>query len=218
VAKQVRLRRKDIKRPDEFVTLSNQALNWVREHQQLATWGGAALVAVLIAIGIATAYRSARDRDANADLARAMAKLEANDYSRAAAEFIDLSGRWDGTGVAPVAALLGANAAIRGGDADKAIDTLTRLQSKSASLPPYMQQELLLAWAAALETKQQWLDAAGKYKEAAAVAGPYTGEAILGEARTRELGGDADRAHELYRQAYEQFPDLPDRDVVAAKL
>jgi tetratricopeptide (TPR) repeat protein len=120
--------------------------------------------------------------------------------------------------VAPVAALLGANAAIRGGDADKAIDALTRLQGKAAGLPPYMQQELLLAWAAALEVKQQWLEAAGKYKEAAAVTGPYTGEAILGEARARELGGDADHARELYRQAYEQFPDLPDRDVVAAKL
>jgi len=120
--------------------------------------------------------------------------------------------------VAPVAALLGANAAIRGGDPDKAIDALTRLQATAATLPIYMQQELLLAWATALESKQQWLDAAAKYKDAAAVSGPYTGAAVLGEARAREKGGEVDRARELYRQAYEQFPDLPDRDVIAAKL
>ena len=218
MADKARLRRKDIKRPDEFITLSTQAVAWTRQHQQLATWIGAAVVVVLVAIGIATAYRGARERDANADLGRAMVKLQANDYSGAATELIDVSSRWDGTGVAPVAALLGANAAIRAGDADQAIDVLTRLQGNAASLAPYMQQELLLAWAAALEAKQQWLDAAAKYKEAAALTGPYTGDAVLGEARTRELGGEADRARELYRQAYEQFPDLPQRDVVAAKL
>ena len=59
--------------------------------------------------------------------------------------------------------------------------------------------------------------AAGKYKEAAAVSGPYTVEAILGEARTRDLGGQGDSARALYKQAYEQFPDVPDREVIAAK-
>jgi tetratricopeptide (TPR) repeat protein len=218
VAQKVRLRRKDIKQPDEFITLSNKALSWAREHLQLVTWAGAAVVVLLVTVGIVTAYRAARERDANADLARALAKLGSNDYAGAASELVDISGRWEGTPVAPVAAMLGANAALRGGDPDTAIEVLTRLQSSSTTLPVYMQQELLLGWAAALEAKQQWLDAAAKYKDAAAVSGPYTGDAVIGEARTRELGGDGERARELYRQAYEQFPDLPDRDMVAAKL
>jgi hypothetical protein len=50
------------------------------------------------------------------------------------------------------------------------------------------------------------------------MSGPYTAEATLGEARTRELGGQADKARDLYRQVYEQFPDLPDRDLVGSKL
>lgn len=218
MAEKARLRRKDIKRPDEFHTLTGRAVTWVREHQQLVTWGGAVAVALLVAIGIATAYRGARERDANADLTRAMTKLGTDQYAAAASELIDVSVRWEGTGVAPVAGLLGANAAIRGGDADKAIAEITRLQGQAASLPTYLQQQLLLAWGAALAAKQQWLEAAAKYKDAAALSGPYTGEAILGEARTRELAGEADRARELYKQAYDQFPDLPDRDLVAAKL
>jgi tetratricopeptide (TPR) repeat protein len=218
VADKARLRRKDIKRPDEFITLSGRALSWVRQHQQLAIWGGAGLLACLVAVGIASAYRGARERDANADLSRALAKIAANDYAGAASELIEVSGRWEGTGVSAVAGLLGANAALRGGDADKAITELTRLQAHSAELPAYLQQQLLLSWGAALESKQQWLDAATKYKEATVFVGPYAADAMLGEARTRELGGQADIALELYRQVYEQFPDLPDRDMVAAKL
>jgi predicted negative regulator of RcsB-dependent stress response len=218
VAEKARLRRKDIKQPDEFVTLSTQALSWARAHQQLVIWGGAGLVVILVAVGIITAYSGARTRDANADLARALTALGAKDYATASTDLIDLAGRWDGTTVAPLAGLLGANAAIDAGDADKALAELTRLQANAARLPPYLQQEVLLAWGNALETKQQWLDAAAKYKEAAAVSGPYTGNAIVGEARTRERGGDADRARELYRQAYDQFPDLPERDLIAAKV
>lgn len=218
MAAKARLRRKDIKRPDEFLTLTNRALQWAGEHQQWVIWGGAGLVAILVTVGIASAYRAARVRDANADLSRALTKLDSNDYAAAANELIDLSSRWQGTDVAPVAALLGANAAVRAGDADKAIAALSGLQEHAASLPSYLQQQLLVAWGAALEAKQQWLDAAAKYKDAAAVGGPYTGTAVLAEARSRERGGDSDRARELYRQAYDQFPDLPDRDLIGAKL
>lgn len=218
MAEKTRLRRKDLKQPDEFITLSKQALDWARAHQQVVIWSGAGLVVLLVGFGIATAYSGARERDANADLARALTALGANDYAAASTDLIAVSGRWEGTGVAPLAGLLGANAAIDAGDTDKAIAELAGLQGTSMQLPAYLQQELLLAWGSALESKQQWLDAAAKYKDAAALNGPFTGAAIIGEARTRELGGEADRARELYRQAYDQFPDLPDRDLIAAKL
>lgn len=217
MAEKARLRRKDLKQPDEFITLTGQALAWGRQHQQLVIWGGAGVLALLVAVGIGTAYRGARERDANADLARALAKVGSDDAG-ASSDLIALSGRWEGTGVAPLAALLGADAAIRSGDADRAITELTRLHDQAAKLPPYVQQQILLSWASALEAKQQWLDAAAKYKDAAGLSGPYTGDAIVGEARTRELGGETDRARELYRQAYDQFPDLPDRELIAAKI
>jgi hypothetical protein len=218
VAEKVRLTRKDIKQPDEFIALSTQAMDWARAHQQLVIWTGAGLVGILVVVGIMTAYSGARERDANADLTRGLAKIEANNLSDASTDLIEVANRWDGTTVAPLAGLLGANAALKGGDADRAITELTRLQSGSEHLPLFMQQQLLVAWGAALEQKEQWLDAAGKYKDAAVLSGPYTALAIVGEARTRERGGDADRARELYRQAYDQFPDLPDRDIIATKL
>ncbi len=218
MAAKARLRRKDLKQPDEFITLSRQGATWVREHQRTAISIGAAVAVVLLGIGIAVAYHGARVRDANADLARALTKFEANDFQAASTDLIDVANRWDGTRVAPVAGLLGANAAIDAGDGDRAIAELTRIQASAGALPGYLQQQILVSWGAALEIKKEWLDAADKYKQAAALTGPYTGEAVLGEARSRELGGEADRAKELYRQAYEQFPDLPQRDLIAAKL
>jgi tetratricopeptide (TPR) repeat protein len=88
----------------------------------------------------------------------------------------------------------------------------------ASGLPVYLQQQRLLIWGAALESKQQWADAAAKYKEAAALSGPYTGDAVVGEARAQEQAGDAARAKELYRQAYDQFPELPGRDLLSSKF
>lgn len=213
-----RMSRKDLKQPDEFLVLSRQAVTWGRGHQRLvigAAIGVAALVAVL---GIATAYSAAQRRDANADLARALAKLSSSDFAGATTELTTVSERWSGTKVAPIASLLAADSALREGQADKALTILASLQPASGSMPLYLQQQLLVVWGTALEAKQQWADAAGKYKEASAIAGPYTGDAVVGEARAREQAGEADRARELYRQAYEQFPDLPGRELLTTKF
>lgn len=216
MAEKARLSHKEAKQPDEFITLSNQVLAWGRAHQQAVVWGGIGIAVLVAALGIGTAYRSAQRRDANADLAQALAKVQANDFAAASADLTTVSERWSGTQVAPLATLLAADAALRAGDTDKALSSLGSIQI--ASLPAYLQQQALLAWGTALEDKQQWADAAAKYKDAAAIAGPYTGVAIVAEARTTEQAGDAEKARGLYRQAYEQFPDLPGRELLASKI
>jgi hypothetical protein len=218
VAEKVRLRRKDLKRPDEFVTATRKAIVWGREHQTVLTWVGGAAVAAIALVGILAAYRAARERDANADLARAMALLGADQFAAASTELKEVSTRWSDTQVGPLARLLAANAALSNGDADGAIAELVALEPNASALPPYLHQQMLFVWGAALEGKQQWVDAAVKYQAAAAQNGPYTSDAMVSEARTRERAGETDRAKELYRQVYDQFPDLPDRDRIGAKV
>jgi predicted negative regulator of RcsB-dependent stress response len=216
VAENVRLTRKELKGPDAVQTMTGQAVQWSRGHQQLVTAIGIGAAVVIAAIGVIGAYRSAQHRDANADLARAMAPLEANKFAEAATALTEVSTRWQGSQVAPLASLLAANSALLAGQADQAIAALNALDA--SGLPVYLQQQRLLVLGAALENKQQWADAATKYKDAAALSGPYTGDAIVGEARAQEHAGDAARAKELYRQAYDQFPELPGRDLLAAKF
>jgi hypothetical protein len=216
VAENVRLTRKEIKGPDVVQTLTGQAVQWSRGHQQMVTALGIGAAVLIAAIGVIGAYRSAQHRDANADLARAMAPLETNKFAEAATALTEVSTRWQGSAVGPLAALLAANSFIQAGQTDQAIAALGALDP--SSLPVYLQQQRLLAWGAALENKQQWADAAAKYKEAAALSGPYTGDAIVGEARSQEHAGDVARAKELYRQAYDQFPELPGRDLLTTKF
>lgn len=208
--------RQEVKQPDAFVSRSGQVIAWGREHQQLVVGLGVAFAVLVAALGIGTAYRAAQRRDANADLAQAMAKLDAADYAAAVGEFTTVAERWSGTDIGPLATLMAADAALRAGETDRALELLGKVQR--GALPPYLQQQALVAWGAALERKQQWPDAAARYKEAAAISGPYTGAALIGEARALEQTGDADRARELYRQAYEQFPDMPGRELLATKF
>ncbi len=218
MAEKARLSHKEAKAPDEFLTLSTQAITWGRAHQQTVIWAGIGVAVLVAALGIFTAYRAAERRDANADLGRALAKVSASDFAGATTDLNTISERWAGTTVASLATLMAANTALRAGDADAALASLGTVQAESASLPPYLQQQMLVAWGSALEAKQQWTDAAAKYKDAAAIAGPYTGDAIVGEARATEQAGDAEKARTLYRQAYEQFPDLPGRELLATKI
>lgn len=216
MADNARLTRKEIKQPDQFHELSGQVVRWGRAHQQAVIATVAGVVVLLAAVGIFGAYRAAQLRDANADLAGALAKLDSADYAGAATALSEVSTRWSNTQVGPVAALLAANSALRAAEVDRAIAALGAVDA--AALPDYLQQQRLLAWGAALEAKQQWDEAAARYRDAAALSGPYTGDAVVGEARTLEQAGQKDKAKELYRKAYDQFPELPGREMLSAKV
>jgi hypothetical protein len=218
IVPKTRIRRKDLKKPDEFVTWTARALEWVSARYQVvaAVVGGLVLLGAIL--GINNAFRSARDRDANADLAMAMASLRGADLSSAASSLTDIAKRWASTPVADLAALLAANTDIRLGENDSAITRLSEVSQASGNLPSYLKQQMLLAWGAASEEKTDWATAAAKYQAAADLNGPYTTLAILGEARAQEQLGAKDRAAELYRKLYDQFPEFPDRDLVRSKI
>jgi len=213
-----RIRRKDLKKPDEFVTATRRYLVWGTEHSQLVAMVGGGVLVLLIVLAVVAAFRTARLRDANGDLARAMATLRASNLGAAKTELEEVARRWQSTPVSSIAAVLAANTELRSGNADAAITAIGELLGPSHDLPPYLRQQLQVAWGAALAGKGAWKDAAEKYAAAASAEGPYTGDAILGEARARERAGEVDRAKELYRKLYEQFPDQPQRELVADKV
>ena len=214
-----RIRRKDLKKPDEFVTQTGKAVEWISAHYQIVAGVVGSLLLLGAALGITSAFRSARSRDANTDLALAMASLRGSDLSNAATSLTDVAERWSSTSVAGLASLLAANTEIRLGQNDNAITRLSQLMSESSDeLPSYLRQQALVAWGNALEEKADWTTAAAKYQAAADLSGPYTAQAVLHEARAREQLGEKDRATELYRKLYDQFPEFPDRELVRSKI
>ena len=211
-----RLRRKDLKRPDEFLTLTGQILAWVRTHGRLTLWGGIAVAAVIGAVALTLGFRAARQRDANADLAQAMAAMRANNLSQAATEFGEIRERWNATEPGTLAALLAASTNLRLGNTDAALTAIQQCAS-APGLSEYLRQQIAFVWGVALEQKGDSAGAAERYRSAAELSGPYAGPAILGEARVAEQTGKADEARALYRQYYDKFPDAPDREAIKAK-
>ncbi len=86
-----RFRRKDLKRPDEFVSRGRAYIEWAQANVRTLSWGvgGAALLALVVAGYFS--LRSARVRQANDDLDRAIAEFHAGHYSQAAAQFADVA-------------------------------------------------------------------------------------------------------------------------------
>jgi len=217
VPRKKRLRRKDLKQPDEFQTFTRQTLEWAVEHPQVLTWTGIGIVLVLIAVGLTISFQNARGRDSNADLGRAMAILRGGDMAAATSELSQVARRWPSTPAGNMAAVLAINTELQRANYDSAILLIDEVLD-SANLPEYLRQELLFAWGYALQQKDTLDEAMGHYAAAADLDGPYKAPAMLAQARLLEQQGEVEQAHELYSSFTEKFPDLPDVDLVRSKL
>jgi tetratricopeptide (TPR) repeat protein len=199
------------------VTLTGQALEWLQKNRTTASWVGGGIVVLAAALALSSGFRSARAREANDDLGRALLAIRNNDMATATSALKEVADRWSGSVQGQIAAGLKPSAELRSGSRDTvAADVQAALQS-TPDLPPYLHQQMRLAWAVALADQKQWKEAAEKYAEAAAGSGPYRSLAVLGEARAREQLGEKERAKELYQKYVEEFPDVPDRDMIEAK-
>lgn len=214
-----RIRRKDLlKAPDEFLTLAGRVTAWVQRRRRQAAWVATGFAAVLLVAAISSAFRSARLRDANADLGRALGAIRANDFPRATAELRETAGRWRPSLPGQIALALAAASELRRGALDATIAAVQDALAATPGLPPYLHQQLQYVWAVALEEKSQTKEAAERYAAAAALDGPYRAPAVLGEARAREQLGEAERARELYRRYLEEFPDMPGHELIEPRV
>ena len=212
-----RFRRKDLKRPDEFISRGHQLLRWGRENTRLLARVGGGVALVVLAVGGFFSVRAARLRQANEDLDRALGTFRAGNYSQAATQLSDVANRWGATTPGRVATLYAASADIQSNNFETAALLLQDVLD-ARQWPSYLQQQALVNLAYALERKGDAAAAATRYDEATGVSGPYTPFALLGAARCREQLGDRDNARKAYERLVHEFPQAPEVDVVNAKL
>ena len=211
-----RFRRKDLKRPDEFVSHGWEAIEWSVTHRTTMAWIGAGVAVLLLAVAAAGAVRSARVTQANADLAQGLAGYDAGSYAQAATQFADVASRWPSTTLGAIADLLAASANVRAGNLEAAAP---RLQAAVAEEQPvFLRQQALLGQAVLAERAGDMAPAATRYNAAAAVSGPYTALALLGEARCRERLGEKDAARELYERIAREYGQVPEIEIVRARI
>ena len=212
-----RFRRKDLKRPDEFVTRGRAFIQWASGNVQTLSWAAGGFAVAVLAIAGLFSQRTARVRQANEDLAQALTGFQAARYADAASQLAGVADRWQSTPIGHIASLYAAEAEAKANNVDAAS---TRLRDIVAAGQPssYLRQQALVALGAVLERKGDVAAAAEQYAQAIKAEGPYTATAILGEARCREQAGEKDKARTLYERFAQEFSQAPEIEIVQAKI
>jgi hypothetical protein len=211
-----KFRRKDLKRPDEFVSHGRDAIEWSVVHRTTLAWIGGTLAVLALLVAGAGAVRSARVTQANADLAQGLAGYEAGRYPQAATQFAEVASRWPSTTIGTIAELLAASADVRAGNLGAAAPRLQ--EASSADQAVFLRQQALLGQAVLAERAGDMAPAAARYGDAANVSGPYTALALLGEARCRERLGEKDKAREVYERIGREYGQVPEIEIVRARI
>lgn len=208
--------RKELRRPDEFVTATNRVLHYVQEHQRLSAWLAGGAIAVVIAVIAVVSFRHTRMEQANTNLARAISLFNENKLPEAIKAFDEMAGQTSNPEeFVEIARLYSAQAQLKLGEFARAGAGFDGVEG---GLEGFLAQRALLNHAFALEGNQQFEDAARHFSQAASAGGPYTAIAVLGEARNWDRLGDKPKAKEAYQKYASQFPDAPEKAVVESRL
>jgi len=208
--------RKELRRPDEFVSLTGRAIQYAQTHQRTVAWAAAGVVVVILGVLAVIGFRHTRMQQANTNLARAMALFNENKLPEAIKAFDDIANNASNPEeFVEIARLYSAQAELRQGQFVRA---MAGFDGAEGGVGGFLQQRALLNHAYALEGNQQFEDAARHFTQAATAGGPYTPAAVLGEARNWERAGDTAKAKDAYQKYVSQYPDAPEKAVAEARV
>jgi tetratricopeptide (TPR) repeat protein len=196
-ARRLKIRRKDLRKPDEFETLTGQVVAWAGEHQALV-YGVVALavVATIGALGVGR-WRASTNQSAATAFRSAQAGFQAGKFSDAAPAFANIAQEYPRTPFGRVAGLYRAHALARQGDQANAITAYTEYLAGTAGAE-YLRQQALIGLGRAREATGDATGALDAYTQASALKGPFQSDALLNAARLQEAAGHADQAQGIY--------------------
>jgi predicted negative regulator of RcsB-dependent stress response len=218
VARTQRIRRKDLRQPDEFVTLSRRAIAYAEENRTTVFLVAGAIVLVLAAVLVYRGLRASRENAASDAYVAAHALLDQKKYGEAATAFQAVADGYGSTRYASLAQLEAANALLLAGE--RSNDAAIAYKKFLDGGPPtdYLRQLALVRLGHAQEQSRQPQEASASYASAAELAGPFAEDALLGEARAAEAAGDSARAQTLYQQFLGKYPASDQRALVSARI
>lgn len=210
-----RFKRKSLKKPDEFLTISQKAVDFFIAHSRVFLIAIACvLLAALTAAGI-NYYRANKIREASGAFASALRLYEQKQYSRAVAAFQEIADtRWTGP-YRELSILYKANSQMRLNATAGALKTLDPILSSKNSFVKALAFKLKGDAQAALG---QTNEAATSYQQAVSLNGPLQAESLLLQARQLERNGKPTDAAALYEKFLQSFPESSERPVVEARL
>ena len=211
-----RLTRKDLREPDEFVSLVDAAGDYIANHLPRVIAGAVILfVVILVAVGLKLFFTH-RDRVAATAFYRAGELYDQKDYTNAAASFTALAAHYPGTKLGRLALLYLGDAYLAENQAAQARDSLRKFLDTDDR--PTYRQLALLQLGVAYESLGKLVDARGAYAQAATIKEGAQGWAELQQARLALQLGDKPGAIEIYQRFLREHPFDPQRGTAIAAL
>ena len=221
-----KIRRKELKKPDEFITFSSRIIAWCQDNVRIVV-GVLAFVAVLIAITSAVfLFKASRETKARGLYEEALSLYQvesstnagAVNYSMATAKLEEVKQRYHSTRVAANALMDLGNIYFQEGDYQKAIICYTDfLQRTDVSHPLY--EQALESLGETYEAKGSWQEAVEVYQRLASEGAPaYQAQAQLYLGRVYEAIGDKQKAMAHYDNYLNDSPALIFGEWIRVKL
>jgi hypothetical protein len=127
-----KLRHKDLKQPDEFISLSGQVVEWARKNALAVQVGVGAAVLLLLTIAGARWYMQSRDQAAARDFYGASELFKREQWDAAQQDFAELAKSYGSTPYGTLAKLYAGRAAL---NAQKPADAVPPLTEFVAAAP-----------------------------------------------------------------------------------
>lgn len=232
-----RITRKDIKRPDEFITFSARAIEFAQAHTREIIIGVASVLALGLLIWAVSAYSNKKEAQASRLLAQAQALLhpisteaeagqpvpaepqaDPEEAARALALLQDVAENYKRTEAGKVARILLGQRYYEEGDYDAAIDTYEAFLKK-ANPKPELKAMAREGLAYAHEAKEDFAQAAICYEQLSKSSlTNVQGWACLGMARCYERLGEVQKATDAYRTLLADHPQHPKAEEARANI
>lgn len=210
-------RKKLLKEPDEFQTISDRVIRWSKVNLNKVLWGATLVALVAAAVLGGKAWFDWQERKAAAELAPVMtayiAAVEGSAdkaaLTKLGAELERVTAEYGSTPAGLQARLALGDLFLGTGDYTKAMETLHALTQESG-----LATELApLAWhglGQALEGQKEYRKAGEAYAKAISLAGPNMGAMYkLDRARVLAAAGEKKAAAQIYREVLGQAGNTP---------
>jgi tetratricopeptide (TPR) repeat protein len=221
-----KIRKKELKKPDEFITLSSKVIVWCQDNTRLLAAAAAVVAFLLIATSGFFVFRASRETKARSLYEQAVALYPADStgnvgplaYAASAAKLEEVKQRYGSTTVGINASVDLGNIYFQQAEYEKAI-TCYNDYLQSTDLTHSLHDQVLESLGETHEAKGAWQEALEVYHRLASEGTPvYKIQAQLYLGRVYESIGDQQEAMTRYQNYLKENPTALDGEWIRTKL
>ncbi len=212
-----RITRKDIRQPDQFVTVSRKIYHFVfEEYRTQSTAAAVSLLVIVLGVWGWSVHTATQKKLAADSYGQAIALYRGGRYAEALKAFGQVAQGFPSTVYGRLSELYQADTYIALDQPAPAASVLQTLLNRERD--PVIRQLALVTLATSQESQSQWKEAAKNFADAEKLQGPVKDEALLGKARSSLNAGDLKEALASYRQYASSYPDSDRGTEVALRI